>query len=350
MLKNIFHSDFDTHSVRDWEKIAQQELGNKNPWENLTQTKQGTTVKPYYDKSDTIEEKKLRFSGTASCLNVPRVIVSDEKKANGEALTHLNTGADGIWFEILQAVNANKLLDKIELPACSLYFSSKDDVPLNSLADFIESKAMSEKITGAFFTEKDGNILSRIKSWKNFLPQGIIVKKNVNIVDEIVDSLLTTVDRVELLKKESFSVEATFHSLAYSISVDTDFFLSIAKIRALKNLYITLQEAYQIEKPIQAFVHAQSQPWIKENFQPHGNMLKQTTAAMACAMSGCNAITIEPESSDNKMMSRIARNVSLMLHEESHFAEVNDPLAGSFYVDALTNQIARESWKKFQQR
>ena len=141
-----------------------------------------------------------------------------------------------------------------------------------------------------------------------------------------------------------------FHSLAYSISVDTDFFLSIAKIRALKNLYVTLQEAYQIKKPTPAFVHGYSRPWINEGFQPHGNMLKQTTAAMACAMSGCNSITVEPESFDNKMMSRIARNVSLMLREESHLAKVNDPLAGSFYVDALTHQIADEAWKKFQQR
>ena len=165
-----------------------------------------------------------------------------------------------------------------------------------------------------------------------------------------MDSLLTTVDRVERLTQVNFSPEEAFHSLAYSITVDCDFFLSIAKIRALKNLYLTLQEAYQIKNPIPAFVHGYSQPWTTEGFQPHGNMLKQTTSAMACAMSCCNAITVEPESSDNNMMSRIARNVTLMLREESHLAKVSDPLAGSFYVDALTHQIAGEAWKKFQQR
>lgn len=349
MPNDIFLSDFNSNSVRDWEKMASQELGNKNPWTNLTKAKRATTIKPYYDSSDAVVERKLRFSSTTSWLNVPKVIVGDERKANDEALTHLNAGADGIWFELLQAVRPNKFLDKIELSACSLYFSSNDDVQLNLVADFIESKSMNDKISGAFFT-KEKNILSRIKSWKNFHSQGIIVKQNVNIVDEIVDSLLTTVDRVERLTKENFSVEEAFRSLAYLITVDIDFFLSIAKIRALKNLYITIQEAYQIKNSIPAFVHGHSQPWIQESFQPHGNMLKQTTAAMASAMSGCDAITVEQEDLDNNTMARIARNVSLMLREESHLAKVNDPLAGSFYVDALTHQIASEAWKKFQER
>jgi len=349
MAKDIFLSDFHSNSVRDWEKIASQELGNKSPWENLTKAKHATTIKPYYDSNDLVVEKKLRFSSTASWQNVPKVVVDDGKKANDDALTHLNTGADGIWFEISQPVKASELLNKIELSACSLYFSSNDIVQLNLVADFIESKSMNEKISGAFFSEENKNA-PHAKNWKNFHTQGIVVKQHVNIVDEIVDSLLTTVDRIERLRNENFSADEAVHSIAYSITVDADFFLSIAKIRALRNLYLTLQEAYQIKNPKPAFIHGYSEVWIKESFHPHGNMLKQTTAAMACAMSGCDAITIEPESSDNKMMSRVARNVSLMLRDESHLAKVDDALAGSFYVDALTHQIASEAWKKFQQR
>jgi methylmalonyl-CoA mutase len=349
MPKNIFHSDFNMPSVRDWEKIAQQELGNKNPWENLTKAKRGTSIKPYYDGRDAVEEKKIHSSHVANWQNVPRVIVSDGIKANEEALTHLNAGADGIWFDIQEHVKVDMLLNKIELPICSVHFNSKDDSFISALADFIESRVMQEKVTGAFYWNAE-KANARFSRWKNFHSNGIIVKENENIVDEIVDSLLTAVDRVERLTNENFSSEEAFRSLSFSISVDTDFFLSIAKVRALKNLWLTVQNAYQIKNPIPAFVHAYSKSWIKENFQPHGNMLKQTTAAMACAIGGCDAITVEPEASENKMMTRIARNVSLMLSEESHLTKVNDPLAGSFYVDTLTHQIASEAWKKFQQR
>lgn len=350
MADDNFYSNFNEHTVRDWEKIAQQELGDGNPWQSLTKIRQGVTIKPYYDGSDVLIERKIRLTGAAHWQNIPKVIVTDAKKANEEALIHLNAGADGIWFEILQRVDVDELLKKIALPFCSVYFSTHNDSGLSDLANFIESNAMQEKVTGAFFWNDGANIRSRFNQWRNFHSNGIITKGNNNIVDEIVDSLLTAVDIIEKLKEDSFSNERAFHSLAFSISVDTDFFLSIAKIRALRNLWLTLQEAYQMKNPIPAFIHAHSQPWIKENFQPHGNMLKQTSAAMAAMMGGCQALTLKEENDGDKMMVRIARNVSLMLSEESHFTNVNNPLAGSFYVDALTHQIAREAWKKFQQR
>jgi methylmalonyl-CoA mutase len=348
MSKNNFHSDFNPHAVRDWEKIAQQELGNKNPWGSLTKTKLGVTIKPYYDSGDAVEEKKMNFSGATNWKSAPMVTVADEKKANDEALTHLNAGADGVWFDIQQDVKMEALLNGIELPYCSVYFNSNDDLLFNELADFVESRSMEDKVTGAFYRDAE-KIEGRFKRWEIFHPYGIIVKENENVVDEIVDSLLTAVDRVERLARENFSLEEAFRSLAFSISMNADFFLSISKVRALKNLWFTLQEAYKIKNPIPAFVHGHSKPWIKDNLQPHGNMLKQTTAALAAVLSGCNTITAEPEIAENRMMSRIGRNISLMLSEESHLSKVSDPLAGSFYVEALTHQIAAEAWKKFQQ-
>jgi len=347
MPENNFNSIFSDHAVRDWEKVAQQELGNKDPWENLTKAKQGVMIKPYYDSTDAVIERKMHLAA-AGWQNVPKVIVIDAKKANEEALTHLNAGADGIWFDIRQQVKVEVLLKKIELPFCFIYFSVKDDLLLSELADFIESKSMQEKAAGAFFRDTDAIIQNRFAQWKNFHPCGIMVKRNINIVDEIVDSLLTAVDIIEKLEQRNYSKEQAFRAIAFSISMDTDFFLSIAKIRALKNLWHTLQEAYQIENRIPAFIHAYAQPWVKEDFQPHGNMLCQSMAAMAAVTAGCHALTTEGETDGDKTMTRIARNVSLILNEESHLSKVNDPLAGSFYVDAITHQLAHEAWKKFQ--
>jgi methylmalonyl-CoA mutase len=169
-------------------------------------------------------------------------------------------------------------------------------------------------------------------------------------VDEIVDSLLTVVELVESDATKKISVEQIFRSMAFSITIGADFFSSISKIRALNNLWLLLLEAYQIKDPFLAFIHARSRPSANENLQPHGNMLKQTTAAMAASMACCSALTVEPEDYKNGTMNRIARNVSPMLNDESHFGKVYDPLAGSFYVEALTNQIASEAWRKFQQQ
>ncbi|MBI1766786.1 MAG: methylmalonyl-CoA mutase, partial [Bacteroidetes bacterium] len=347
--------DFEQHTVRDWEKIAQQEVAGP-PWTKLTKENSGLQIKPYYDSSDSVKENKISIeSSERKWVNAPKVLVADEKKANAEALAHLNSGADGVFFELqLQSVNFEALLKDIQIQFCTVFFSAENNSAncLSAFADYAGKKSLQEKVTGAFFFKNyaiEKPDYSQLKAFKNFYSFSIRIKENQNIVDEIVDSLLTAVDIIDGLAKEKISTEQAIRSIAFSISVTTDFFLTASKIRALKNLWFLLQKAYQIKDPsLHAFVHVDSKKWVKENYQPHGNLLKQTTAAMAAVIGGCDALSVEAEDDANSMMSRIARNVSSMLREESHLSLVNDPMAGSFYIDSLTNQIVNESWKKIQ--
>jgi methylmalonyl-CoA mutase len=356
MKKNNFDSEFAKHEVRDWEKVAQQELGS-NPWEKLTKENSGIQIKPYYDSSSIVVENKVLISATdRNWINAPRIKVTNEKIANATALGHLNTGADGVFFELKSAsINFNELLKDIELKSCSVFFASENNSAsyLNSFADYVDAKAVHVDVNGAFFSRafaRENTSVSRFKTFKNFHSFSISVQPKENIVDEIVDSLLTAVDIVDGLKKENFSIEQAFGSIGFSISTNTDFFLTAAKVRALKSSWLLLQEAYQIKTPTLAFVHVDSGKWIKENYQPHGNMLKQTTTAMAAVIGGCDAISVEPEDEQNSMMSRIARNVSSMLREESHLSLVNDPLAGSYYVESITREISNQVWNKIKAR
>ncbi len=352
MKKNNFGLDFAQHTVRDWEKIAQQELGS-NPWEKLTKENSGLHIKPYYDSSNAINENKIVIPfAERNWINAPKVSVTNEKRANAEALTHLNSGADGVFFELNStSIDFIDLLKGIQLEYCTVFFSAKNNLAsyLNAFADYVEGQSMEGKASGAFFGKilNDEKInVSRFKTFKNFHPFSISVDARENIVDEIVDSLLTAVDILERLTKDNWPIDKAFGSIAFSISADTNFFLTATKIRVLKNLWLTLQAAHQIKNSSAAFVHVDSIKWIKEQYQPHGNLLKQTTASMSAVIGGCDAISAEPEDEQSPMMGRIARNVSSMLREESHLALVNDPLAGSFYVDSLTNEISNLVWEK----
>jgi methylmalonyl-CoA mutase len=96
-------------------------------------------------------------------------------------------------------------------------------------------------------------------------------------------------------------------------------------------------------------LHVRSTPWVNEKFQPHGNLLKATTAAMAAVMGGCNALTIHAEDATNSTMTRMARNVSSILREESHLDKVADPLAGTYAVQEMTHALAHAAWALLQQ-
>ena len=77
--------------------------------------------------------------------------------------------------------------------------------------------------------------------------------------------------------------------------------------------------------------------------------MKETYAAMAAILGGCDALTIEAEEEGNTMMNRIARNTSSILDEESFLSKVADPLAGSYYIESLTKQLAEKAWAKFKE-
>ena len=69
---------------------------------------------------------------------------------------------------------------------------------------------------------------------------------------------------------------------------------------------------------------------------------------MAAILGGCDVLTVSEEDPNQPMMSRVARNVSNILREESHFSNVADPIAGSFFLEDLTNQLTESAWKRLQ--
>ncbi|MBS1981059.1 MAG: methylmalonyl-CoA mutase [Bacteroidetes bacterium] len=349
--KNVF--DFAPASIHDWEKTARQELSGRLLQE-LVVSANGLAIQPYYHSPDNQLQTKIKFKtsaflqiGARSWVNAPKILVTDEKKSNAQALLQLNSGAEGIFFELKTSkIDFYALLKGIEFEHCAVFFHAENhsDEVLRDFISFVESQKIQKKIKGVFFNRQATDVSYLLMP--NFHVNGIVVRPNENCVDEIVDSLLVAVDIFDELLKKNPQPEKAVNSMAFSVDAGTDYFITVCKIRALKKLWLTLQQAWQITSPCEAFIHVDSKKWIHEKFQPHGNLLKQTTAAMAAVIGGCQALTSEPEDGSQPMMSRITRNVSSILRDESHFSKVDDPLSGSYFIESVTDQIATEAWNK----
>ncbi|MFZ6009577.1 MAG: methylmalonyl-CoA mutase family protein, partial [Bacteroidota bacterium] len=144
--------------------------------------------------------------------------------------------------------------------------------------------------------------------------------------------------------------KTTIGNIAFSLPVGTNFFLEQAKFKAMRLLWFQVAHAYGVKdfKAGQLHIHARGETWTPGNYQPHGNMLKSTTSAMSAIMGGCDALTVLAEDENNAIMSRVARNVSNLLREESHLNKVADPMAGSYALENMVHQLAEQAWKKFQ--
>ena len=83
-------------------------------------------------------------------------------------------------------------------------------------------------------------------------------------------------------------------------------------------------------------IHTRTAAENKTRYDPYVNMLRVTTEALSAIVGGCDSLTITPCGFD----AHLAENVQHVLREESHLDKVQDPGAGSYYIDALTDAIA----------
>ncbi|MEJ2006080.1 MAG: methylmalonyl-CoA mutase family protein, partial [Cyclobacteriaceae bacterium] len=83
-------------------------------------------------------------------------------------------------------------------------------------------------------------------------------------------------------------------------------------------------------------------------FQPQGNMIKSAAAGLAGVLGGADLLTVIPEDENSELQRRIARNVSIILKEEAYLDKTRDAITGAYYIETLTDELARQAWSEFQ--
>lgn len=357
----LLEASFPKSNRDDWKKTATKELNGNEPFSDLLwKDRDQLEFYPYYDKEDLIhlqfhnnfnlKPSTDSFLGNRSWSNLPNVTVLNDVTANKMALEHLQSGADGILFDVSKhaASDLEKLLAGIQWEYCTLSFKGVNDAFVGKLSEYISKLAIDTgKLQGSVFWESvpQTRIVDRFRSCYNFFPLGVNVTQS-SPTTEIHDALVAGVSILDSAE----DIESTFRKISFSVNTDTAFLNQIAKIKALRNLWYQVSQIYAIKNylPEHLHIHARSTAWVEKNFQPHGNMLKSTTAALSAIIGGCNSLTVFPEDESNTTMSRIAKNVSSILREESYLDKVADPLAGSFALEVMTDKLSKNAWAMFQ--
>lgn len=352
---------FSSRTLQNWEIAAIKELEGTGSIEKLTFEKAGLKIKPYYTAEDAtssqlppLQSSMAPYTAARHWVNMPKVLVEDEKEANALALFHLQNGADGIYFDLDgSSADPEVLLDKIELPYCSVSFlaTSLNAPFLASFHDYAAKKFDKDQINGNIFWSEnpDYDLVKKFKGWNSFQSTGITVASQPKADDEIAHALNNAIGEIEKLLASSLSVEQAFGQVAFSVSIGSDFFLEAIKLRVLRVLWSSIANAYHIQLNKPVFIHAVSPAWVNPAFQPHGNLIKETYSAFSSILGGCNGLTLDTEVQNHPMMSRVARNTSSVLREESFLSQVADPLAGSYFVESASQQLAEKAWGKFQE-
>ncbi|HRO33772.1 MAG TPA: methylmalonyl-CoA mutase family protein [Brevundimonas sp.] len=146
------------------------------------------------------------------------------------------------------------------------------------------------------------------------------------------------------------TVERALAGTVLGLSVDAEYLDGVAKVRAARLLWRSFARAAGAET--EAVIEARSSRRMLDARDPWSNMLRLSAAGFAGAVGGADAVILDgftaAAGAPDGFARRMARNTQLVLMEEAQLGRVDDPAAGSWYLDARTRDLAQAGWAEFQ--
>jgi len=358
-MKHSLFSEFDPISSKQWKQKIQFELKGEDYNDNLIwDSPENIKVKPFYNDDDL--PKNLPINPTAKGFKIcQNIFVFDLEKSIERALESISRGAESIIFTIEnEETDVNKLLERLPLESCAIYFNLNFiSIDLITKIEAI-AKSRNAKIycnldpighlakEGNWFKteEKDNfdtlNLISKQVKQSSIIVINSSLYQNAgaNRVQELAYSLAHAneyLNRISIINQP----------IVFKISVGTNYFFEIAKLRAYRILFDCIAKEYDPNLECHLLVSPTKRN--KTIYDYNVNMLRTTTECMSAIIGGADAIANLPYDAlyhkDNEFGDRIARNQLLILKNESYFDKVNNPADGTYYIESLTHQLAEKA-------
>ncbi|WP_158892012.1 methylmalonyl-CoA mutase family protein [Amycolatopsis anabasis] len=169
---------------------------------------------------------------------------------------------------------------------------------------------------------------------------------------ELGAAIAAGVAYLRALTAAGLGVDAATAQLEFRLAATADQFLTIAKFRAARRLWARVTEVSGASVAARGMrQHAVTSSAMLTRRDPWVNLLRGTVACFGAGIGGADAITVQPFDGaiglPDAFSRRIARNTQVILLEESKLAGVIDPAGGSWYVEKLTDELARAAWREF---
>ena len=168
-------------------------------------------------------------------------------------------------------------------------------------------------------------------------------------VQELAFAIATGIEYLRDLDDAGISPDLAVTQLEFRVSATADQFMTISRLRALRRLWARVTEVSGVTEALRgAHTHAVTSPRMFSTVDPYVNLLRATIATFGAATGGADAITVLPfdhaAGLPSSFSRRIARNTQVIAAEESNLGRVMDPAGGSWYVEALTEELAQAAW------
>ncbi len=387
-IKQAKEKQFKYVSLHEWQQVAEKSLRGKSIDDLTKDTYENISLKPLYTKEDRDQVHVEQYPGRKSSVRgfgiendwkIAQTIHSDDWNEVKEYFeTSLEFGQETISFEAdalssIEHLDFNEISKIVDLQKTPLNLKTKKHFT------FIANKLLQIdelNLSGVCATDHITNSLSaglmidkkseQMKEWASTLekldekfPQlkTVLIDTvpysagGASAVQELGSAIAAAVAYIEYLSEQGWEREKIAEKLVFHFAIGTHFFTEVAKLRAFRQLWQTIAEAYGIPlEKRRIILSAETSPFTKSKLDPYVNMLRAGNEAFAAVVGGIDYLHVAPFNfKESDLSRRVARNTQLLLREESYLNRVVDPAGGSYFIESLTANLVEKGWEFFQQ-
>ena len=368
MTSNLF-SEFNPVSSKQWKQKIQFALKGADYNNTLVwNTNDDIAVKPFYHADDFDQLPPISKTKATQWKICQSIFVANVEKSNITAINAIKKGAESIQFiisndtfsiaDLIKNIDLKKVTIHLELTFLSEEFSKKLALfPFNSSynkgiqihTDIINNLA---KTGNWFYNLKDDfqKFESIVKNTNSFTVDASLYQNSgATIVQQLAYALAHANEYVNYFEGSLDTEAKKTLKVTFKVSIGSNYFFEIAKLRALRQLWEVLALEYEINT--NCFILSKPSKRNKTIYDYNINMLRTTTECMSAILGGSNTICNLPYDAvyhkTNSFGERISRNQLLILKHESYFNAVNNPADGAYYIETITNQLAKKALDLF---
>ncbi|MDR1387482.1 MAG: methylmalonyl-CoA mutase family protein [Propionibacteriaceae bacterium] len=398
--KMVLAGDFTQPTTQDWDREVLKIFNRKRPpgseltleqaMKRLTTVQvDGLVIDPLYTRPDDQaigQPGQMPFTrgsaGRGPSLGWSVVGLHedpDPARSNRAVLEDLAAGADGLWLRVdpdaIQPADLAGALAGVLPEAASISLSGAADQAgaAQALLDFWAASGQPGQVAGnlgidplgaAALTGQAPNLrllaewVAKAQGWGRVraLVVDTLVYDNAGAgdVEQLAYAVASGLEYVRALAAAGVDAATAFDQIAFRVAASADQFPTIARLRALRRLWARVGEVLGVPEAQRGAVQHAVTSWRNiSRDDPWVNLLRGTIAAFAAAAGGAEFITVLPHDTayglPTKFSRRLARNIQLLVGEESHLGKVKDPAGGAWFVESITDQLARKAWAVVQE-
>lgn len=389
-LDNFRNQTFPLKTEEDWKAKAEESLKGKSNETLKSSTYEKIILKPLYFQRDA--QKAPDYPGGSDFrrgINPLGYVTKDWKIAQRISYQSVDElkeklhgsiekGQTALSFEVSEVLFKSKemiydimgdlpskfpfAINGKGLQSAFLAALTERETSANQVSGYVGSDPFSLFVEEGFIAEEFFNgWMDDIKLANEKLPKLRTVLINTsayhqggaNAVQELGIAAATGTFYLQSLLDRGMNLEDVLGKMIFQFSIGSHFFMELAKLRAARILWSKITQVYGADpKDRGMHITAETSSITKTVYDPYVNLLRAGNEGFAAVVGGVQYLHITPFddiTGSSQLSERIARNTQNILKEEAYLQKVVDPSGGSWYVEALTKELAETAWQYFQQ-